>query len=109
MREEPGIFHNGDASAQQFLAFHARHPHVYVQLKRMAMQLRRKGYVRYSIKGLFEVLRFNLALHPDKSKWKLNNNLTAYYARLLMSREPVLKTFFAIREQRKPFAAEATP
>ena len=109
MREEPGIFHNGDARARKFLEFHSKNPSIYTELARLALQARRAGYNHYTINGLFEVLRWRKGVLTTDPDFKLNNNYRAYYSRLLMSREPALSTFFTIREQRKPFDAEVTP
>ena len=105
--EKPGIFRNGDASSERFRAFHAANPDVYVALCTMARRLRRRGHSKYSIKGLFEVLRFQMAtMETTDSDFRLNNNFTAYYARMIMAREADLRGFFTLREQRIPFAVD---
>lgn len=74
-------------------------PTVLVELVDLARQLKRRGHERYSIKGLFEVLRHRRALETQDrfSEFKLNNNYTAYYARMIMSQYPDLRGFFATR------------
>lgn len=37
-------------------------------------------------------------LQTSGDKYKLNNNYTRHYSRLLMSREPELEGFFEVRE-----------
>ena len=78
--------------------FHRNNPQVALQLRRLALELVDAGHRHYSIKGLFEVLRFNAALKTDGKPYKLNNNLTPFYARLLMETEPRLEGFFHTRK-----------
>ncbi len=88
-----------DASLdERFEAFHRANPHVYEELRRLALEMRRRGVRRYGIKGLFEVLRWRYALQTRGDEFKLNNSYTSRYARLLMEREPELRGFFEVRE-----------
>ena len=84
---------------ERFEAFHAAHPEVYRELRRRAFLLQQRGWKRYSIKGIWEVMRFDFAMSWGRPSggFKLNNNYTAYYARLLMEREPELEGFFETR------------
>ncbi|MEM1055157.1 MAG: hypothetical protein AAGI52_06495 [Bacteroidota bacterium] len=82
----------------QFLAFHETNPHVYRELVGMARRLKGEGHRQYSIKGLYEALRFKWSLQTRGEPVKLNNNHTSRYARLIMAMEPDLKGFFATRE-----------
>jgi len=83
---------------KKFIQFHRDNPWIYKELRKMAMELHAAGHERYGMKGLFEVLRWKQARKTAGSEFKLNNNYTALYARLLMHREPSLKEFFATRE-----------
>ena len=80
--------------------FHANNPNVFLELRRLARELKNAGHSHYSIKGLFEVLRWHTALSTTDPKYKLNNNLTPFYARLLMQTDPELQGFFRLRTQR---------
>ena len=85
-----------------FLAFHAENPQVYGELVRLARKARRQGKTVIGIRMLWEVTRWNLWLRsksPDE--YKLNNNLTSRYARLIMKRERDLKGIFNIRNLRR--------
>jgi hypothetical protein len=88
----------GDMHAR-FLAFHRENQDVYIELRRLALQMRDTGRTSYSIKGLFEVLRWSRDLATRGDSFKLNNNYTAYYARLLMEHEPRLAGMFELRER----------
>ena len=85
------------ALQQEFNAYHQRNPRIYEKLRTLALRLKRVGASSYGMKALFEILRFNALLQSDK-KFKLSNNFTPYYARLLMKEEPQLASFFYTRE-----------
>jgi len=89
----------------QFQEFHQANPHVYEALRRMALDLRRRGSRKIGMKMLFEVLRWQYYMTTDDpagDDFKLNNNYTAYYARELMANEPALADAFETRERRSP-------
>lgn len=93
-----------DRIERAFWAFHVGNPRVYTELRNHALHLRRKGHTHYGVKALFEVVRFHRAMETtDKcEEWRLNNNYTALYARLLMANEPELRDFFRTRVRRAP-------
>lgn len=82
----------------QFEEFHRNNPEVYEELVRLARQMKARGHKRIGIKMLWEVLRWERAMKTtDQTEWKLNNNYTSRYARLIMEKEPDLKGFFVTR------------
>jgi len=108
MNEQLGLFDrrivtinaHGMTLDQQFEAFHAENPHVYEMLRRLSLDAARLGR-RVGIGMLFEVLRWQNAMTTtdEASEFKLNNNYRAFYARLLMEREPELDGYFETRTQ----------
>lgn len=92
---------NGNLGMQaRFMAFHEANPEVYRRLHQMALRLRQTGARRWSMKALFEALRWEqYLLTADPEGFKLNNNFTAYYARLMMQRDSLLEGFFETRER----------
>ena len=97
---------------QEFLRFHQENPMVYAQLEKLAFKLKVKGVERWGIKALWEVLRYELAIATNfqTGDYKLNNNMTASYARLLMERNPEdLAGFFETRERRHPQTLDNQP
>jgi len=86
----------------EFWAFHTQNPHVYETLEHHALQLRRSGITRWGIKALWEVCRYELVLRTSSSarSFRLNNNYTSHYARLLMAQNPELLGFFETRHHR---------
>lgn len=84
--------------AESFKEFHKSNPFVYDKLREMALQTKAAGHKRYSIRTLYHVMRWHAALETTDPEFKLNNNHTPFYARLLMAREPELADFFTTRE-----------
>jgi len=85
---------------ESFGLFHQANPHIYRLLRQMAMEYRRSGHSRCGMKMLWEALRYSSAVQTRGEPYKLNNNYTALYARLLMRQEPELAGFFELRERR---------
>lgn len=81
----------------KFHEFYYANPHVYWRLRELAVDLKHRGRDRYSINGLFEVLRWEHAMKTSGDTFKLNNNYRALYARALMNNEPELEGFFETR------------
>ncbi|OBK22532.1 hypothetical protein [Mycobacterium asiaticum] len=84
--------------ARRFEEFHEANPKVYVVLVRLAREwVARTGRTKLGIKTLYERARWEIALATSDPDFKLNNNYTAYYARLIMHREPDLADMFDLR------------
>ena len=84
----------------RFREFHAKHPEVYEELTRLCFRWVSGSSSQWSIKGAFEVLRWErkIAGLPDPEEaWKLNNNYHSRYARLLMESEPAFAGLFELR------------
>jgi hypothetical protein len=90
-----------DPIQRRFEDFHAKHPEVYAKIVELARFVKSRGRKQYGIKSLFEQVRWHFtfeALLVDPDEFKLNNNYTSRYARLIMERESDLKGFFLTRE-----------
>lgn len=87
---------------ERFTAFHSANPWVYKALVDMAVALRNRGHRRFGVKLLFEALRYQymIATNDAHSPWRLNNNLTSRYARLMLANEPFLADCLETRELR---------
>lgn len=69
-----------------------------VILVRLARQwVDETGRHKLGIKTLYERARWEIALATTDPDFKLNNNFTAFYARLIMRREPDLADLFDLR------------
>ena len=82
---------------REFEKFHRENPHVYRWLREIALRLRRKGRDHYSARTLVHAFRFHTAMGTTDETFKINNNVSPYYARLLMEQEPELDGFFETR------------
>ena len=85
---------------EAFETFHALNPWVYDRLVSYARELKSRGRDQVGIKMLFEVLRWSFFMSTDdpNSIFKLNNNYSSRYARLIMSQEKDLEGIFRARE-----------
>jgi hypothetical protein len=83
-----------------FWKFHEGNPHVYDLLVRLAREWKGQTGRQLGIKALFERARWEYSVRTTDSAPALNNNHTAFYARLIMERERDLQGIFHTREQR---------
>lgn len=84
---------------REFWAFHTAHPEVYDELVRLCRDLKSRGYHRFGIATVYEVTRWrSMMKYGSGNGFKLNNNHRAFYARLIMKREPDLGTVFNTRK-----------
>jgi hypothetical protein len=81
-----------------FLEFHTANPHVYEALVKLVKRATKRGYKRWSTKGMFEVLRWETSLKTSTEPWKLNNNYTALYARMLVDSGDAPAGFLKLRK-----------
>lgn len=84
----------------EFWQFHHRNPAVYALLVKLAREWKRNTGNKLGIKALFERARWESGIRTDSREYNLNNNHTAFYARLIMSQERDLDGLFNLREQR---------
>jgi len=88
----------GDTTAEKFFAFHAENPKVYATLARLAREwIAWTGRHNLGIATLFERTRWEIAMTTSDPDFKLNNTHRAWYARLLMQKEPDLAGLFDLR------------
>ena len=89
----------GMTKEERFEEFHALNPQVYRVIVLLANKTLKKGHRRWSMKGIFEVIRWNSAIKTSSGEiWKLNNDFTAFYARKVMAANPKLDGFFELRQ-----------
>ena len=86
--------------AQQWDECKAKQPDLIPKLAEIARKLKRRGYQRYSISGLFHILRWETDETTGDHGLKVNNNHQPFAARELMEIYPELKGFFKTREQK---------
>ena len=96
----PAAADEDDSLDARFARFHAANPHVYRALVALAMPLVRAGCRRIGVKLLIEKLRYEYALATAGDEFRLNNNYTSRYARLLVADHPELRDIIEQRELR---------
>jgi hypothetical protein len=80
-----------------FETFHRNNPVVWTLFKRFSLAANASGRDHYSAKAVFERLRWHIEIETNGGDVKLNNNFTAYYARLFHLAHPNLDGFFRNR------------
>lgn len=90
---------------REFVGFHQQNPHIYAELERRALALHAKGLQRVGLKMIWEAMRYAAIEAHGAGAWKLNNSLTALYARLLVARRPELEKVVELRQRREEGAA----
>lgn len=93
------IFKVGGEAHERFEAFHLLNPHVYTSIVEIALDLQGRDFKKGGMKMIFERLRWLYAIRTQGEEFKLNNNYTAYYARLAMVTVPRLDGFFETRQR----------
>lgn len=92
-----------DAIQRRFLAFHQANPHVYEAIVHYAREAKAAGARRVGMAAIFERLRWDdLIATGGSCGFRLNDQHTSRYARLVMAQEPDLAGLFEIRELRPP-------
>ena len=85
----------------EFIRFHRDNPEIYDLYVKYAFQLRDAGRENYGSKAIVERIRWHVNVETQsKDEFKINNNHTAYYARMVMMDYPELKGYFRIRSAR---------
>lgn len=85
---------------QRFLDYHRANPEIYRLIVFYARQAKRSGHrARYGMKVIFERVRWHVEIETlSLDDYKLNNDFSSRYARLVMEQEPDLADFFETRE-----------
>jgi len=90
----------GHERLTEFKKYHADNPHVYSEFKKLAYRMKSTGRKRYSASAIINVLRWHKDLETTGDTFKLNNNYTALYSRLLVYHHyDDFKDFFSMREK----------
>jgi hypothetical protein len=85
----------------EFIRFHRDNPEIYDLYVKYAFQLRDAGRENYGSKAIIERIRWHVNVETQsKDEFKINNNHTAYYARMVMMDYPELEGYFRIRSAR---------
>lgn len=98
---DPFASEYSEASYRDFASYREANPNLEGLLTDLALSLRRKGWLKCSVKLMWEFVRWDPKFRtPGGLKYKLPNEYTADYARLLMAQEPELVGFFELRTRK---------
>ena len=84
----------------QFQIYHSDNPEVYRLYKRFALQAIDAGAKHLGSKAIMERIRWQTNVETVGDPFKVNNNLTPFYARLFMKDFPEYADFFRTRASR---------
>ena len=73
---------------QRFEAFNEQNPWVLSALEALIADWLAHGHRRAGIKQMFEVIRYRYGRETTDTSFRLNNNWTSRYARLVVERHP---------------------
>ena len=83
---------------KNFEIFHSENPRIYDLFKKYCAEVHKAGLTRYSSKAIFERIRWHIYITTKSGdEFKLNNNYTAYYARLWLKDFPQHAGFLETR------------
>ncbi|WP_327375767.1 hypothetical protein OG393_18490 [Streptomyces sp. NBC_01216] len=85
---------------ERFDDFHASHPWILEALEELTTQWVDADGGRIGVKALFEQLRWSSPHIASGEPFRLNNNFTSRYARLLCARHPEWASVFQLRSLR---------
>jgi hypothetical protein len=88
---------------QEFLDFHGKNPCVYELFDNFTRLLLDRGYEHHSADAVLHRIRWATTVETTEADFKINNNYSAYYARLWMKNNPAHEGFFRCRELRGQF------
>ena len=81
-----------------FREFHFRNPHIFSEFAERAFQIRTTRRAKYSVRTIFEVMRWDHDIRTTgDDEFKVNNNFTSCYARVLLHFYPEFTGFFDLR------------
>jgi len=87
-----------DQIRDEFEAYIAKNPGVWIMFKRYAADVKESGVQRYSARTIIERIRWHHEIEHRRADWKLNNNFTPYFARKLIREDPSYAKVFELRE-----------
>jgi hypothetical protein len=85
---------------ERFDEWHGENIHVFIELRRLALEWLDAGHDHCSIDLLFNVLRWQSGLRTKGDPYLLNNDFRAPYARMLAKNDPRLANCFEVRRSK---------
>lgn len=84
-------------TVEKFLDWHKANPEVWKAFESVAMDVINTGSKKWGAKAVVEVARWKLRIER-RQDYAVNNNFTAYYARIFALKYPQHADFFEFRE-----------
>ena len=85
---------------RRFNTYHQENPNVYKLFKQFAIQSKYNGRRHFGAKAIMERVRWEVSIETKDAEFKINNNYTSRYVRLLEKEDPSFIGFFQKRELR---------
>ena len=85
---------SGHELKKDWETFHQNNPKVFALITKYAIEAMKSGLDHYSIKGIFEQIRWDFNVKTQDKEFKLSNNYSAYYARHFHKCYPQFDGFF---------------
>lgn len=86
--------------AERWIEYHLNNPHVYKEFERRAFGLLDAGETRIGVALLREAMRYDRSIRTLSWDFKIPNDYTPYYARLLILKNPVFEDVIVLRQWR---------
>jgi hypothetical protein len=88
---------------EKFFKYHEKNPHVFDLFYKYTMEVKAKGFDHYSTDAIMHRIRWHRMIETDiNERFKMNDNYTSRYARLLVEKYPELDGFFRNRQLKTP-------
>jgi hypothetical protein len=82
---------------QKLFQYHAANPHIYEMFKRYTFEATRSGYKHFGSQMIIEKIRWETGVVAQNSEFKIDNNMSPFYARLFMDEFPQHSGLFRTR------------
>jgi len=94
------VFHGlSEARVKEFFKFHNENPEIYQLFKQFAKEMRDTGRSKYSSKAIMERIRWHYDIRArGREEFKINNNYTAMYPRIMIVDDNSWLGFFNLRK-----------
>lgn len=80
--------------------YHKENPHIYSRFEYYTFEAISAGRTRFGSQMILERLRWYEIVEAKNDKFKINNDMGAYYSRLFMNQYPEYKGIFNIRKSK---------
>ena len=87
-----------DSIQLQFDRFHSENPHVLNILVHLGHKAMERGKRHYGMHALMQIARWEIEMTTTDRDFKINNNYSSRYARLIVEQYPEFEGFFQMRE-----------